>query len=294
MLDLDQAIGERHSTRMFLSRPVPHALMDEALALAQYAPSNSNTQPWHVVFASGAARDRFVAALVDAARSRPPNIPPLPEGFQHYRHELGAQVYGAMGIPLTDTAGHRAAVPRNWEFFCAPLAGIVCMHRNLGPADAVGVGPPARPAAAAGDPRRLGQQPGWLSRAERRKPRPSRHRRLVGLSRTRRRRLRPPADPARPVLGRRRAPPAGHPPGLRARQALALGHPPWCGQRQAPASLSRRVRIPLQPPDRQEHRPPLRPPDRAGRPHPTDHLPRHHPRQRLNVSDSHLKSLPGL
>ena len=140
MLDLDQAIGERHSTRMFLSRPVPYALMDEALALAQCAPSNSNTQPWHVVFASGAPRDRFVAALLDAARSGPPNIPPLPEGFQHYRRELGAVVYGAMGIPITDTAGHRAAVLRNWEFFRAPLAGIVCMHRDLGPVDAVSVG----------------------------------------------------------------------------------------------------------------------------------------------------------
>jgi nitroreductase len=48
MLDLDQAIRERHSTRMFLSRPVPRGLVNEALALAERAPSNSNTQPWHV------------------------------------------------------------------------------------------------------------------------------------------------------------------------------------------------------------------------------------------------------
>ena len=109
-------------------------------------------------------------------------------------------------------------------------------------------------------------------------PAAGRHRRLVGLSRARGRGLRPRADPARPVLGRRRAPPAGHPPRLRARQTLAARHPPRRRQRQAPASLSRRVRLPLQPPHRQEHRPPLRPPDRAGRPHPTDHLPCHHPR----------------
>jgi nitroreductase len=82
----------------------------------------------------------LVAALLEAARRGPPNIPPLPEEFQHYRRQLGAQVYGAMGIPITDKAGHSAAVLRNWEFFRAPLAGIVCMHRDLGPADAVGVG----------------------------------------------------------------------------------------------------------------------------------------------------------
>jgi nitroreductase len=80
MIDLDTAIKERRSTRMFLaSKPVPRELVEEALALAQHAPSNSNTQPWHVVFASGARRGRLVGALLDEARRRPPNIPPLPE-----------------------------------------------------------------------------------------------------------------------------------------------------------------------------------------------------------------------
>src|SRR5215813_4551164 len=108
-LALDQAIRERHSTRMFLPQPVPRVLVEEALALARYAPSNSNIQPWHLVFASGPPRDRLVAALLDAARRGPPNIPPLPESFQHFRRELGAQVYGAMGIALKDTAKHAAA-----------------------------------------------------------------------------------------------------------------------------------------------------------------------------------------
>src|SRR6516162_3087211 len=35
MLDLDQAIRERHSTRLFLSQPVPRELVNEALALAR-------------------------------------------------------------------------------------------------------------------------------------------------------------------------------------------------------------------------------------------------------------------
>jgi nitroreductase len=45
-----------------------------------------------------------------------------------------------MGIAREDTAGHAAAVLRNWEFFRAPLAGIVCMHHDLGMADALSVG----------------------------------------------------------------------------------------------------------------------------------------------------------
>lgn len=34
----------------------------------------------------------------------------------------------------------RVAVLCNWEFFRAPLAGIVSMHRDLGLVDALGVG----------------------------------------------------------------------------------------------------------------------------------------------------------
>jgi nitroreductase len=140
MFDLEQVIRERHSTRLFLPRPVPRLLVDEALALAGCAPSNSNIQPWHMVLASGPRRDRLVKVLLEEAHRRQPNIPPLPEEFRHYRRELGAQVYGAMGITREDKAGHDAAVLRNWEFFRAPLAGIVCMHRDLGLVDALGVG----------------------------------------------------------------------------------------------------------------------------------------------------------
>ena len=139
--DLEQAIRERRSTRMFLPhKPVPRELVDEALALAVRAPSNSNIQPWHMVFASGAARDRLVTALLGEANSKPPKIPPLPEAFAHFRREAGALVYGSMGIAREDTGGRRVAVLRNWEFFRAPLAGIVCIHRDLRPADILGVG----------------------------------------------------------------------------------------------------------------------------------------------------------
>lgn len=140
MFDLDQAIKDRHSTRKFLSQPVPRALLDEALALAQLAPSNSNIQPWRVVFAEGVRRDRLKEALLNQAKQPPPNSFGLPEAFQHYRQELGVQVYGAMGIARDDKANRQLAVLRNYEFFGAPLVGIICMHQDLGVADALSVG----------------------------------------------------------------------------------------------------------------------------------------------------------
>jgi nitroreductase len=140
MSALERTILERHSTRKFLSQPVPRDIVDEALALAQHAPSNSNIQPWRLVFAVGAARDRLKDALLAVANREAPNIPPLPEAFEHYRRELGAEVYGSMGIAREDKVRHAAAVMRNFEFFGAPLVGIVCMHQDLGQPDAMSVG----------------------------------------------------------------------------------------------------------------------------------------------------------
>ena len=69
-----------------------------------------------------------------------PSVPVLPQSFAHMRRDLGALVYGSMGISRHDAEARRIAVLRNWEFFRAPLAGIVCMHRDLDYVDAVGVG----------------------------------------------------------------------------------------------------------------------------------------------------------
>jgi nitroreductase len=90
MLNLDQAIIERYSARKFLPGPVPRGLVDEALALAQHAPSNSNIQPWRLVFVSGTARNRLKDALFKVADREAPHIPALPKAFEHYRYELGA------------------------------------------------------------------------------------------------------------------------------------------------------------------------------------------------------------
>lgn len=138
---LDAVIRQRRSIRMFLpDRPVPRDLLNEALELACAAPSNSNIQPWQIFFASGAARGRLVAALLEAAQAGPPKVPVVPESFAHYRRETGKVVYGSMGIARDDQAARRTAVLRNWEFFRAPLAGIVCMHHELGLVDSLGVG----------------------------------------------------------------------------------------------------------------------------------------------------------
>ena len=141
MTDFDEVVRQRRSTRMFLrDKPVPRDLLDEAFALAMRAPSNSNVQPWRVFVASGPRRDRLVEALLEAAAVEMPVTTGIPESYLPLRRELGALVYGSMGVARHDTEGRRLAQLRNWEFFRAPVGAVVCMHRDLGTVDGIGVG----------------------------------------------------------------------------------------------------------------------------------------------------------
>ena len=88
MTEFDDVVRQRRSTRLFLrDKPVPQELIEEALALAMRAPSNSNVQPWRVFIASGARRDRVVEALLEEASVELPVTAGLPETFLPLRQE---------------------------------------------------------------------------------------------------------------------------------------------------------------------------------------------------------------
>ena len=77
MYDLEQAIDDRRSIRMFLpDRPVPRDLVDQALA----PPARLRPRP-----------ERLVAALLDEATSKPPVVPELPRR-RHVPADIPARV----------------------------------------------------------------------------------------------------------------------------------------------------------------------------------------------------------
>ena len=59
---LEAVVRERRATRQFLPTPLTSEQIRAVLADAQNAPSNCNTQPWHVHVASGAMKDTLSAA----------------------------------------------------------------------------------------------------------------------------------------------------------------------------------------------------------------------------------------
>ncbi|PQE11334.1 nitroreductase protein [Rutstroemia sp. NJR-2017a BVV2] len=140
-MTLDETLLIRHTSRGFLPTPVPQSILHSTLELAQHAPSNSNIQPHRVFILTGDSLLKLETALYAVASETSPNIPALPEEFQHFRRDLGYQVYNeGMGILRTDHAARNAAVLRNYKFFDAPCAAIVCIDRRLSAPDVLGVG----------------------------------------------------------------------------------------------------------------------------------------------------------
>ena len=146
MHDLDETIRRRHSVRGFLpDRPVPRALLLEALELAQQAPSNCNVQPWRVYIASGNRCQRVRAALTVAAQGGQLPAPEdaLDQFHAEYRRrqvECAAALYGEMGVARDDYEGRARAMLRNFEFFDAPHVAFVCMDKKFGQRVALDVG----------------------------------------------------------------------------------------------------------------------------------------------------------
>jgi nitroreductase len=147
MHDLDETIRERRSVRGFLpDRPVPREIIREALELAQRAPSNCNVQPWRVFIASGAGCDRLRGALLQAVTTKIAPAPDdpvdeFPGAYRRLQVDCAVALYQEMGIERHDQEGRLRAFARNFQFFDAPHAAIVCMeqHFKLGVALDVGM-----------------------------------------------------------------------------------------------------------------------------------------------------------
>ncbi|BAI73717.1 hypothetical protein AZL_a01860 (plasmid) [Azospirillum sp. B510] len=143
--DLDTLLRTRRSVRAFLNRPVPDQLVRECLDLAQTAPSNCNAQPWRVHLASGEARDRLAMALGRAFDAQENETIEHPmEVFTGEYHDLQVAcaigMYDKMGIKRADRVARRRAHARNFAFFDAPHAAIVCMDKSFGVGAALDIG----------------------------------------------------------------------------------------------------------------------------------------------------------
>ncbi|MCC6471696.1 MAG: nitroreductase [Alphaproteobacteria bacterium] len=132
-----EAIGGRRSVRRFLPTPVAMDTVRDILQVAARAPSGTNSQPWLVHVATGAARERLCATVEAAARAGqrveeyPYNPHPWFEPFIARRRKVGFDLYALLGIARDDMKARGEAAIRNFTFFGAPVGLIFTMDRRL-------------------------------------------------------------------------------------------------------------------------------------------------------------------
>ncbi len=139
---VDRVIGERHSVRAFLAKPVAREEVEAILSVAARAPSGTNTQPWRVYVLTGAAKvalsDQILAAFND-----PDTLAQHHEEYDYYpstwvdpylarRRKVGFDLYGLLGLGRDNQAGMKAQHGRNYRFFDAPVGLIFTVDRVMG------------------------------------------------------------------------------------------------------------------------------------------------------------------
>ena len=149
-------VQSRRSVRAFLPTPIAPAVLAQVLADASQAPSWSNTQPYRVAIANGTIRDHLAAELSDnfdiAAVAAKQGLSGrlkllltrkgLPDGdystqidypvdLLQRRRSTGHGLYASLGIPRDDHAAREAQMRRNFQFFDAPVALFLFVHKSL-------------------------------------------------------------------------------------------------------------------------------------------------------------------
>lgn len=135
---LGRLLAGRYSCRAFDPRPVPRAVVEDALAMAQRTPSWCNTQPWQVHVASGESRRRITETLHGLAASDAPAAPdfPWPAAYQGVyrdrRRACGLQLYDSLGILRDDRDRAREQGLENYRGFGAPHVAFLTTEADLG------------------------------------------------------------------------------------------------------------------------------------------------------------------
>lgn len=134
MMNVEQAMQQRHSVRAFLPRTVDAALVRDLLAQAGQAASGGNLQPWRVIALTGdslqALRQAMPAATpdCDAALAYPAQ---LWEPYRSRRFDNGEDLYRSIGIGREDRSGRQQQLARNTHMFGAPVGVFIAVDSRM-------------------------------------------------------------------------------------------------------------------------------------------------------------------
>ncbi|MBL1147134.1 MAG: nitroreductase [Pseudomonadota bacterium] len=126
-MSIAKTLEARKSTRAFLDKAVPRAVIEKILKSARHAPSGTNTQPWKVAVVSGEKRRALSDKIVAAFQSgQPPQMDyhyypqDWTEPYKTRRKECGLQLYQTLSITREDKERQKEQWLANYRAFEAP------------------------------------------------------------------------------------------------------------------------------------------------------------------------------
>ncbi len=147
IMSVSQALAARRSIRGFQDREIAPELLEEIFTKAALAPSNCNTQPWHVNVVSGEARQKLETELMAglAAGAKPgfhfkPGDMDLDGVYKERQYDCAMRYYGTMGIERSDREKRNWLMSKNWQFFGAPHVAFISMPRTMAEVNAIDIG----------------------------------------------------------------------------------------------------------------------------------------------------------
>ncbi|MBN4055171.1 nitroreductase [bacterium AH-315-K03] len=141
----EQIVKNRRSIRGFLPMPIPHHLLVKVFELAQWAPSNCNTQPWQVYVASGIKLQCLEEKIKEANQLGKSSLDfdydgKYPGIYKDRQVDAATQLYAAMGIDREDKEKRKKAFLNNFSFFGAPHVAFIFLPEFFGIREAADVG----------------------------------------------------------------------------------------------------------------------------------------------------------
>lgn len=136
-MEVTQAMQDRRSIRGFKPDPVPRAVLEEVIALANRAPSSMNTQPWHLHVLTGQPLENVRQGNSKLMLSgTPPQREIKDHGAYFGVHRdrqvgIAKQLFAAMGIARDDKEMRQDWVMRGFRQFDAPVSVVVCFDKAL-------------------------------------------------------------------------------------------------------------------------------------------------------------------
>ena len=132
-MNVTDAVLSRRSVRAFLDTPVELDVLRRVLDNARWAPSGCNFQPWEATVLTGEP----LLALQEKMKVTPPQDPieydfSAPNNSPRHLarlQEVGAAMYGGMGIARDDKNGRKIFADANIVSFGAPVLLVCYLER---------------------------------------------------------------------------------------------------------------------------------------------------------------------